>query len=66
MLKDSIGLVVDFLNKEYKTEIKTEYYSYVKDWRAWWYGFYKPFHSYQELGVDNAPQQRELYRLNMA
>lgn len=66
MLKDSIGLVVDFLNKEYKTEIKTEYYSHVKDWRAWWYGFYKPFHSYQELGVDNAPRQRKLYSLKMA
>ena len=66
MLKDSIGLVVDFLNKEYKTEIKTEYYSHVKDWRAWWRGYYKPFHSYQELGVDNAPKQRELFRLNMA
>lgn len=66
MVKDAISLVVDFLNKEYKTEIQTEYYSYVRMWRDWWRGYYKPFHSYQELGVDNAPKQRELFRMNMA
>lgn len=66
MVKDAITLVVDFLNKEYKTEIQTEYYSYVRKWRDWWRGYYKPFHSYQELGVDNAPIQRELFRMNMA
>jgi A118 family predicted phage portal protein len=66
MVKDAITLVVDFLNKEYKTDIKTEYYSYVRKWRDWWRGYYKPFHSYQELGVDNAPKQRELFRMNMA
>lgn len=66
MLKDSVGLVVDYLNKAYETEIKTEYYSHIKEWRDWWRGYYKPFHSYQELGVDNAPRQRKLYRLNMA
>lgn len=65
-IKDTISLVVDYLNKEYKTDIKTEYYSYVREWRNWWMGYYKPFHSYTELGVDNAPKQRELYRLNMA
>jgi len=66
MVKDAITLVVDFLNKEYKTDIKTEYYGYVRKWRDWWRGYYKPFHSYQELGVDNAPKQRELFRMNMA
>lgn len=65
-IKDAVTLVVDYLNKEYKTEIKTEYYSLVRMWRDWWRGYYKPFHSYRELGVDNAPIQRELFRLNMA
>lgn len=65
-MTDAISLVVDWLNKEYKTQIKTEYYSYIKQWRAWWRGFYKPFHSYQELGVSNAPVQRELYKMGMA
>ena len=65
-MTDAISLVVDWLNQEYKTQIKTEYYSYVKDWRAWWRGFYKPFHSYQELGVSNAPVQRKLYKMGMA
>ena len=65
-MTDTISLVVDYLNKEFKTDIKTEYYSHVRMWRDWWRGYYKPFHSYQELGVDNAPIQRELFRLNMA
>lgn len=65
-MKDAISLVIDYLNKEYKTDIKTEYYSHVRAWRDWWRGYYKPFHSYQELGVDNAPKQRELFRMNMA
>lgn len=65
-MKDAISLVIDYLNKEYKTDIKTAYYNYVRMWRDWWRGYYKPFHSYQELGVDNAPKQRELFRMNMA
>lgn len=66
MIKDTMSLVIDYLNKEYKTDIKTEYYSYIRMWRDWWRGYHKPFHSYVELGVDNAPMQRELFRLNMA
>lgn len=65
-MTDAISLVVDYLNKEYKTQIKTEYYSYIRKWRDWWRGYYKPFHSYQELGVTGAPIQRELYRMGMA
>lgn len=65
-IKDAVSLVVDYLNKEYKTELQTEYYSHIRKWRDWWRGYYKPFHSYQELGVDNAPMQRELFRMNMA
>ena len=64
-MTDAINLVVEFLNKEYKTQIKTDYYSHVKKWRDWWRGYYKPFHSYQELGVDNAPRQRELFTMRM-
>ena len=65
-MTDAISLVTDYLNKEYGTQINTEYYSHVRKWRDWWRGYYKPFHSYQELGVDNAPKQRELFRMNMA
>lgn len=65
-MTDAISLVVEYLNKEYDTQIKTEYYSHIKNWRAWWRGYYKPFHSYQELGVDNAPRQRQLYKMGMA
>lgn len=66
MIKDAISLVVDYLNKEYGVEISTDYYSHIRNWRDWWRGYYKPFHSYRELGVDNAPKQRELFRMNMA
>jgi len=65
-VKDAVSLVVEYLNKECQTQIKTEYYSHVRKWRDWWRGYYKPFHSYQELGVNNAPAQRELFRMNMA
>lgn len=66
MSTDAISLVIGFLNKEYHTNIKTEYYSHISTWRDWWRGYYKPFHSYKELGLDNAPRQRDLFRLNMA
>ena len=64
--KDTVGLAVQYLNKKYKTQISTEYYSHVKTWRAWWEGYVKEVHSYRELGVDGKFQQRELYRLGMA
>lgn len=63
---DVISLAVNYLNKKYDTKISTEYYSNIKTWRAWWEGYVKAVHSYAELGVDNAPRERKLYRLGMA
>ncbi len=62
---DTIQLAADYLSRKYSTEIPTAYYSHVRKWRDWWRGYYKPFHSYQELGVDNAPKQRELFQMGM-
>ena len=63
---DTIQLAADHLSRKYGTEIPTAYYSHVRTWRDWWRGYYKPFHSYQELGLDNAPRQRELFKMDMA
>jgi A118 family predicted phage portal protein len=64
---DVIGLAINYLNKKYKTQIGTSYYDeYVKTWREWWEGYVEAVHSYRELGVDQAPRKRHLYRLKMA
>lgn len=63
---DIIGLAVGYLNKKYDTNISTEYYEHVRNWRLWWEGYVKSVHSYRELGVDGTARQRELYRLGMA
>ena len=63
---DIIGLSVGYLNKKYNTNISTEYYEQIRNWRLWWEGYVKSVHSYRELGVDGTARQRELYRLGMA
>lgn len=64
---DVIGLAVNYLNKKHKAKVSTSYYDeYVKVWRAWWEGYVEAVHSYKELGINNAPKKRHLYRLNMA
>lgn len=63
---DVIGLAVAYLNKKYEADISTEYYSRIQTWRCWWEGYVKDVHSYREMGVDNAPRTREMYRLGMA
>lgn len=63
---DVIGLAVAYLNKKLQTNIDTQYYADIRTWRAWWEGYVKEAHSYRELGVDNAPRERKLYRMQMA
>lgn len=63
---DVIGLAVNYLNKKLHTNIATEYYADISTWRAWWEGYVKDVHSYRELGVDKAPRERKLYRMQMA
>ena len=63
---DVIGLAVNYLNEKLHTNIATEYYADIRTWRNWWEGYVKEVHSYRELGVDNAPRERKLYRMQMA
>lgn len=64
---DVLGLAISYLNKKHKAKVSSKYYDeYVKLWRAWWEGYVEAVHSYKELGIDNAPRMRHLYRLNMA
>ena len=63
---DVIGLAVAHLNKKLNTNIDTQYYADIRTWRYWWEGYVKEVHSYREMGVDNAPRERKLYRLQMA
>lgn len=63
---DVIGLAAEYLNKKLHANIDTQYYVDIRTWRYWWEGFVKEVHSYREMGVDNAPRERKLYRLQMA
>lgn len=64
---DVLGLAISYLNKKHNAKVSSTYYDEnIKLWRAWWEGYVEAVHSYRELGVDNAPRKRHLYRLNMA
>ena len=63
---DVIGLAVGYLNRKYKINISTEYYTKIRTWRLWWEGYVKEVHSYKELGVNGSARMRDLYRLGMA
>ena len=66
MFNDPIGLAAQRLAQRFGAEIPTGFYSHVRTWLDWWRGYYKPFHTYQELGADNAPRQRKLFKMDMA
>ena len=61
-----ISRVIHWLNREYGLDLSPAYYAYIARWESWWRGYYKPFHQYQELGMDGAPAPRRLYGLRMA
>lgn len=63
---DVLGLAIKHLNEKHNAKISTTYYENIKLWRQWWEGYVESVHSYRELGIDNAPRKRHLYRLNMA
>lgn len=64
---DVLGLAISYLNKKHNAKVSSAYYDEnIKLWRAWWEGYVEAVHSYRELGIDNAPRKRHLYRLNMA
>lgn len=63
---DVVSLAVGYLNKKLHANISTDYYSNIRTWKSWWEGYVDEVHSYRELGVDNAPRKRKLYRLGMA
>ena len=63
---DAIELAVNYLNRKLGCEISTEYYNRIREWRDWWENYVEDFHSYRELGVDNAPRRREIFRMGMA
>lgn len=58
--------VVNMLNNQFGYEIDSTYYEYIDDWTKWWKGYYKPFHSFNELQSDKTIKERKLYTLHMA
>lgn len=63
---DVIGLAANYLNRKLNAAISTEYYDNIRTWREWWEGLVDDVHSYRELGIDNAPRKRHIYRMGMA
>ncbi|MDJ0305382.1 phage portal protein [Dehalobacter sp.] len=62
----NISAVIDYLNKTYKYDLAGDYYEHIMKWKAWWKGFYKPFHHYSERGYNGKLIERKLYTLKMA
>lgn len=61
----NITAVIDYINKERNTNLSTAYYRLIEDWMCWWRGYYKPFHSFVEVGADGKKLNRQLYTLKM-
>lgn len=61
----NIETVIDHINKEHKADLSTGYYRFISDWMCWWKGYYKPFHSFVEVGADGKKLDRQLYTLKM-
>ena len=58
--------IVEYLEREHGVRAPREYYGRIDEWRAWWQGYYRPFHEFSECGAGGYPIKRELFRLNMA
>lgn len=61
----NISTIIEHLNKTKGYNIPADYYSNIEVWRAWWKGFYQPFHEFYEVNGDK-PTKRKLYTLKMA
>lgn len=61
----NINTVIDYLNKTYNYDLDGSYYSWINEWRDWWKGFRKPFHSYKERDFSGKQNERRLYSLKM-
>lgn len=57
--------VIDILNKELGANISADYYTRIEEWRQWWAGYVKTFHSYRELQENGNHKSRELFTLRM-
>ncbi|NLL92519.1 MAG: phage portal protein [Ruminococcaceae bacterium] len=62
----SIKSVIEILNKEFKTNISSEYYTQIDEWRQWWRGNVQSFHTFRELQERGTYKTRELYSMRMA
>lgn len=62
----NIQRVIEHLNKTHGYQLTGDYYKYIEEWRAWWKGYFKPFHHFQERGYNGRLIERKLYTLKMA
>jgi len=61
-----IKKVVNIINKELNTNISSNYYSQIEEWRQWWAGYVKTFHRVMEMQENGRRQGRDLFSLRMA
>ena len=61
----NINTVIDHLNKKYDINLDSSYYQNIAIWRDWWMGYYAPFHTFAEVGLDGKKKERKLYTLKM-
>lgn len=61
----NINTVIEYLNKKYKYSLDGNYYTYIGEWRDWWKGKSKPFHTYTEKDFTGQKYERDLYSLKM-
>ncbi len=62
----NIATVIEHLNKTHGYHLTGDYYKHIEEWRAWWKGYFKPFHHFQERGYNGKLIDRKLYTLKMA
>lgn len=61
----NINTVIEYLNKTYGYDLSSDYYIHIADWKDWWKGRHKPFHTYIEKDFNGKSHERDLYTLKM-
>lgn len=61
-----VQAIVKVLNKELDTNITSDYYNRIEEWRQWWAGYVKSFHQFSETTDTGKKKERKLYSMKMA
>ncbi len=61
-----IAQITKIISEEIGANIRCDYYRHIEQWRQWWAGHAKSFHSYREMTAQGHKRERKLFSMRMA